>query len=82
MLRLQTLQTIIFILNTLRGFPLRIQNSPRATQSESDWLAQGRRILLADSWFSAFFCYSSDIIGGVMRIHNMAGAALFYQIGT
>jgi hypothetical protein len=37
----KNIQIVIFILNTLRGCSMRIQNTPRASQQESDWLIQG-----------------------------------------
>jgi hypothetical protein len=46
MLRLQIIQIIIFILNTLRGCSMRIQNTPRATEFESYWLLEGEANLI------------------------------------
>ncbi len=62
------IQIIIFILNTLRECSMHIQNTLRATQRESYWFTKERRILLAYSQLSAFFCYSSDI----MEVPNVA----------
>ncbi len=57
------IQIIIFILNTLRGCSMRIQNTPRVTQHESYWLVQGEAYLIGclPVW-RAFFSCSSDII--------------------
>jgi hypothetical protein len=40
------IQIVIFILNTLRGCSMRIQNTPRATQRESYWLIEGEANLI------------------------------------
>jgi hypothetical protein len=93
----KNIQIIIFILNTLRGCSMRIQNTPRATQQESYWLIQGEANLigchpvecifflaLAVSWRRQVLLYahSKCLVNCSMRIQNMAGAALFYHIGA
>ncbi len=93
----KNIQIIIFILNSLRGCSMHIQNTPRATQRESYWLIQGEANLigchpvwrifflaLAISWRRQGLLYAhSKCLGNCSkRIQNIAGAAPFYHIGA
>jgi hypothetical protein len=58
----KNIQIIIFILNTLRGCSMHIQNTPRATQREYYWLILGEANLIGFHPVWRIFSCSSDIM--------------------